>query len=357
MKTIRKIIAYILVFIIMLISSTEKNTLANGSINSNYRKKVNVAVIFHKIDDPYTSRLRKSLENLEKDSTKNVKFTFFDSKNNIAIQNEILDSAVKSNFDLFILNSSDKREEAVKNIINTIKSTEIPAILMNIPPDVAGKVSNIYNKVVFATPDSKLAGIKQGNLIVDLWNGNKKSIDKNGDNTLQYILLQGKSDDTQAIERTKYAISAINSAGIKTAQLALIDAGWEEELAQSAINNLFLKFSGNIEAIISNNDAMAIGAIKALQKYGYNSGDLSKQIPIVGVDGLPVALDLIDKGIMTGTIIQNPDIAAEMFYTVGMNLINNLNPMQNTNYKSTDGEIIVPYTYDIYLGKSNNTLN
>ena len=51
---------------------------------------------------------------------------------------------------------------------------------------------------------------------------------------------------------------------------------------------------------------MAIGAVEALQAYGYNKGDKSKNIIVVGIDGLPEAKDLIDKGIMTGTIIQDP---------------------------------------------------
>lgn len=67
---------------------------------------------------------------------------------------------------------------------------------------------------------------------------------------------------------------------------------------------MFLRYNGKIEAIISNNDAMAIGTIEALQKYGYNTGDMSKYITVVGVDGLAESIDLIDKGLMTGTIFK-----------------------------------------------------
>jgi methyl-galactoside transport system substrate-binding protein len=148
-----------------------------------------------------------------------------------------------------------------------------------------------------------------------------------------------------------FASSSLNSNNRKIANIALIDANWLKELAESSIDNLFLKYNGSIEAIISNNDAMAIGAIEALQKYGYNNGDNSKNIAVVGIDGLPEAKDLIDKGFMTGTVIQDPNIAAKMFYTIGMNLINNRNPTENTNYKIVNGEIIIPYPYDIYTGK------
>jgi methyl-galactoside transport system substrate-binding protein len=48
-----------------------------------------------------------------------------------------------------------------------------------------------------------------------------------------------------------------------------------------------LTLGNKLEAIISNNNAMAIGAIKVLQKYGYNKGANTTYIPVVGVDGLP----------------------------------------------------------------------
>ena len=355
MKISRKIITLILVTLIIftLTSITQVNTFASSSLNLNNREITNVAVIIHRLDDPYMMRLRENLQNIEKDKQNNVKFTFFDAKNNIAIQNEILDSALKSNYDLFILNLADKKENTVGDIMYKFNKKNMPVILMNIPPEVVAKVYKLHDKDAFVAPDSKLAGTVEGKIIADLWKTNKEVIDKNGDDTLQYILLEGKVDDPQAIVRTKYSISTINDSGIKTQQLASIDANWLKDVAKSSIDNLLLKYDGNIEAIISNNDAMAIGAIEALQKYGYNKGDKSKNIAVVGIDGLPEAKDLIDKGLMTGTVIQDSEVLAKMLYTIGMNLIYNLNPTENTNYEIVNGEIIIPYDYDIYTGKAN----
>lgn len=117
---------------------------------------------------------------------------------------------------------------------------------------------------------------------------------------------------------------------------------------------MFLRYGGNIDAIISNNDAMAIGAIEALQKYGYNKGDKLKNIAVVGIDGLQEAKDLIDKGIMTGTVIQDPKVHSELLYTIGVNLVNNLNPTENTNYQIVDGQIIIPFPYNTYVSKINS---
>ncbi|WP_315065768.1 galactose ABC transporter substrate-binding protein [uncultured Clostridium sp.] len=357
MKILRKIITLILVIlaIFTLINSTKVKTFTDSSLRDSNGKTVNTAVIFFRTDDPYTMRVAESLENIEKENKNNIKFTFFNPQNNIAIQNEMIDSAVQGNYDLLILYLAKKEKNIVEDVILRAKGKNIPLILMNIPSEVVSQVSKLYSKAAFVTPDSKQAGIAQGKIIVDLWNNKKKIIDKNGDNILQYIMLEGPSDDPQVIDRTKYSISTINDAGIKKEQLALVNDNWSRDLAKNSIDNLFLKFDGSIEAIIANNDAMALGAIDALQKYGYNSGDKFKNIVIVGIDGLPEAKDLIDKGFMTGTVIQDQDVAAKLLYTVGMNLANNLNPIENTSYKVIGDEIIIPYPYDTYTGKTNNS--
>jgi methyl-galactoside transport system substrate-binding protein len=90
---------------------------------------------------------------------------------------------------------------------------------------------------------------------------------------------RGKEVDT----RTRYTILAINNAGIKVEELASQDDKWNRELSKSTIDALFLRYNGKIEAIIANNDDMAIGAVEALQKYGYNNGNKMKTIAVIGI--------------------------------------------------------------------------
>lgn len=54
------------------------------------------------------------------------------------------------------------------------------------------------------------------------------------------------------------------------------------------MKKLFEKYKEQIEIIIANDDTIAIGAVKALQEHGYNNGDISKTIPIVGVYVIPI---------------------------------------------------------------------
>jgi len=97
------------------------------------------------------------------------------------------------------------------------------------------------------------------------------------------------------------------------------------------IESLFLNYSDKIEAIIANNDAMAIGAIEALQKYGYNKGNKEKNILVVGLDAIPEARYLVNKGFMTGAVIQDARAEAETIYYIGMNLVHGKAPLDGTN--------------------------
>ena len=139
---------------------------------------------------------------------------------------------------------------------------------------------------------------------------------------MQYIILRGEKDNLEQIARTKYSISTINNAGIKTEELAsAYFANWYRELAKDAILSFFLKYGNGIEVIIANDDTMAEGAIDALQMYGYNKGDKTPTIAVVGVDALPEVQELIREGIMTGSVIQDDRAMAETMYTMGMNLV------------------------------------
>jgi len=78
---------------------------------------------------------------------------------------------------------------------------------------------------------------------------------------------------------------------------------------------------------------MAMGAIEALQKYGFNKGDSSKYIPVVGIGGVLEAKKLIDQGFMTGTVVQDSKLYAKAIYDVSINLASGEDPLHGTDYK------------------------
>ena len=349
MKILKEVLILFMVTVILtttLVGSAQTNV----SISSNITREqpVKVGVLLYKSDDVYISNIRKSLEAIQKANQGKVEFTFFDAKGNQAIQNEIIDSVLRDNFNLILANFVDINTSTVESFIDTANKKNIPVILFPIAPSIIDFIKFDTKAVVIAT-DVEQSGILQGKILVDAWNTNKEAIDKNRDNILQYVMLTGPRNDTAAIARTKYSVSTINSAGIKTEELVSQVSNWDKQLAQSAIESLFLRYGGKIEAILANSDPMAIGAVEALQKYGYNTGDKTKTIPVVGIDGIPEAQDLIKKGFMEGTVVQKPSDMAQAIYSVGMNLANNKDPLDGTDYKFDETGVVIKIPYYEYI--------
>ena len=345
MKPLVKIIHIIVILIITstLIGNTKNNLYTTS--NATTTNQTNVGVVVSNINDPYLDGVKQSLENIQRKSENKVKFTFFGAGNNQAVQDEILDTLLRNNVNLLLVNLVDTNANVIDNLIDKVKQKNIPLLLFNsAPPTITGKMKE-YKKFAIITTYPSESGILQGKLVVDEWNRNKSILDKNRDNIMQYIMLQGEIDNTGAIERTRSSVETIENSGIKTQRLALQVAKWNRELAKSAIESLFLNYGNKIEVIISNNDAMAIGAIEALQKYGYNKGDKSKTIPVFGIDGIPEAIELINKGYMAGTVVEDTNDSAEALYTVGMNLVNNRPPLEDTNYKFDETGFIIRIPY------------
>lgn len=331
-QTIKAILVMLIIFILII---TTKIQTFSSPIST---KPINVGIILFSLDNSAAAQLKKEFENLQNEYS--VKVSVFNPQNNVSVQNAMLDSLLKNKIDLIIAMPADTKEIAVRDFIERVKPYNTPLVMFNIPPDVVKKVSKDYARVAFAIPASDKTGEMQGEIVRNLWN-NKSIIDKNGDNILQYVLVRGPNEDVIADKRTQGVTSTLISSNIKTELLQSFATNWTEAVAKSYIENTFLTYGNKIEAIIANDDDLAAGAVKGLQKYGYNTGDKSKYIPVFGLSGTDEAINLIDKGLMSGTVIVDIKKVAQDLYAMGNNLINNTNPTENTNLKSEGGVIII----------------
>ena len=345
MKILKRLLIFIITLTVLSMNNIQNSIYTQAQIIPG--APVKTAVIVFSFDDPYISLVRKSLEEIQNKNASNINFVFYNGERNQDIQNTIMDSVLQSNYDLLLLNLVSLDENTVTSVINKAKQKNIPIILFNTVPFDIGPIKS-YSKSLVISTDAKQSGILQGNLIISEWNSNKKAIDINGDNILQYFMFKGPENITVTLARSLYSISTINESGIKTQEILSKSCSWDEKCAEDSMESLLLRYSGKFEAIISNNDAMAIGAIKALQKYGYNKGDQSKYIPVFGIDGIPESIDFINKGFMTGTVSQDANETAEALYTTGLNLAHNRNPLENTNYKFNETGVTIELPYHEY---------
>lgn len=348
MRTLKRIVVFLEIIAIMLstiLIGNSKNV--NAQINLFRQRPVVMNVVLYNFEDKFISLVRQKLEDIQTQNEGKVEFKFFDGKGNQAIQNEVIGNIINNErVDVLLINLVNT--QATQQVIDMAKRRNIPVVFFNREPILIEPVK-AYRKSYYVGTNSKEAGELQGNIIINLWNKDRKLIDKNNDGILQYIMLQGERSSIEAQERTQYSISTINNAGIKTEQLALNISNWRRDLAKDAINLLIFKYGNRIEAIIANNDEMAIGAIEALQSKGYNQGDKTKTIPVVGVDATPEAQELIKKGSMEGSVIQDPFEMANAIYAIGLNIFQGNDPLSNTQYKVDETGVSVRLPYKVYI--------
>jgi methyl-galactoside transport system substrate-binding protein len=179
-------------------------------------------------------------------------------------------------------------------------------------------------------------------MIAKAWEANKDKWDKNHDGVLQYVLLKGEPGHPDAEARTKYVIDELHKKGIKTQELALDTAMWDATKATEKMDAWISKYGDKIEFVICNNDGMALGAISALEKAGYFSGD--KYMPVVGVDAIPEALDMIANGKMVGSVLNDAKNQGKATIDLAANAANGKDVLSGTSWKLDDTKAVrVPY--------------
>ena len=79
---------------------------------------------------------------------------------------------------------------------------------------------------------------------------------------------------------------------------------WEDLMQWEDLNRLISQYKDGIELVISNNDEMALGAVEAYRKAGYEQAEW----PVIfGIDGLDDALEAIKAGEMQGTVYNDKE--------------------------------------------------
>ena len=297
-------------------------------------------VCIYKYDDTYISTVRQALEQL---ADGNVELLLNDGKGDQGTQNDQVDLLIEKGVDVLLVNMVDAG--AAQNVVDKAQKADIPVIFFNREPST--DVIKSYDKARFVGTNAKDAGIIQGEIAVELW-GDGSTYDTNGDGVMQYVMLKGEPDNPEAVARTEYAISTIKDAGIEVEELGLQVCNWDTGLAQNAMEAWLSRFGDDIEMVIANNDGMAQGAISALQAVGKNKGEGTPTVPVLGVDATDAAKDLISKGYMAGTVLQDADGMANCIYSLALNAAQGNDFLEGTDYEYDDTGVAVRIPYQAY---------
>ena len=301
---------------------------------------VSVGVCIYKFDDTFMTNVRNNMQ-AQADAL-GIEIEMVDSQNKQPTQNEQVDTFITKGMTALAVNPVDRT--AAGPLVEKASAAGLPIVFLNREPEP--DVMQSYDKVWYVGAKAEESGTMSGEIIADYWNANKDTADKNGDGKLQYIMITGEPGHQDATLRTEYSVKALTDAGIEVEEIGNDTAMWDKVKATDLMN-AFITSQGidTIEAVLCNNDDIALGVIESLKANGYNTGDASKFIPVVGVDATAAALEAMANGSLLGTVLndaENQGIATTNI--AAMAAAGQEITSDTVGYEITDGKYVwVPY--------------
>jgi ABC-type sugar transport system substrate-binding protein len=128
------------------------------------------------------------------------------------------------------------------------------------------------------------------------------------------VILEGPIGQSAQIQRREGIHNILEKyPDIKV--LAEKTANWSRAEGLSLMENWLQTFDGQINAVVGQNDEMALGALQALEGKGLNDRNA---IPVIGVDGIADALQAVKDGRMNASVFQDAKGQGEMSIEVAV---------------------------------------
>ena len=264
-------------------------------------------------------------------SDKKILFLGYNSKDKmiVELQENIKEAGKNAGYDVTALYSDgsvdvqlgqlrNARRTGIKGIIvNLVTPESAPAIL-----EAAGDMKVIFIAVVpvdtrilnknavYMGADQAQAGRLQGEWLASYFK-------ERGKNEIKYILIQGINTPI-SLERTQAVLQALAENGIKAIPVVppIIVRFDRAEAASSLLP--VLKSGVKFDAIIANDDTMALGAIDALEAAGINP----EKTVVVGIDATEAGVRAILDGKLAMTVYINRKARAATAIKAMDNMLN-----------------------------------
>ncbi len=301
-------------------SSDDSSSAASGSAEAS-ADGYDITFILS-LRDEFLSALEAGAQN---NAPAGVNLTTQDAQNDAAKQQQMIESARNAENDAIIINLVDPASAA--SMIESAGDT--PVVLVNRFPTDESVLE--AGKVVYVGSDELTSGKFQGEYLVDYFN-------EKGQTDVTYVMVQGTLGQTSVINRTASVIQALEDGGLN---ISLYGAELAGEYDRATAIEVFspLISSGEIEfdCVISNNDAMALGVIEAMEQKGLDPAS----IPIVGIDATADGRQAIKDGKLAMSVFQDPTGQGKGAILAAVNLIEGNDLAEGSDYEANDDQTIL----------------
>lgn len=283
--------------------------------------KPKVAVLWHDENDPAALPVRTALDTVL--DTRKIKYENFNAAGDPSVQLAQVSQALEDGYTVLAVSMADANSpEAAEQILALAGQT--PVIFFHKPIGTDGDDAALlerYPNACFIGTDPAAAGHVQGEMVGNYLLKNYDTVDLNGDTVITYAMFRGDETSMEAAYLTRYSVESADVLLTNARRIALSYfapenrskyqlGDWSAATAMALMaENLSYYNDANgsmIELVICNSDAMAEGAIAALQGMGYNLPG-AHTIPVFSAGLTDNGRALIATGAMTGSVESDPE--------------------------------------------------
>jgi methyl-galactoside transport system substrate-binding protein len=262
--------------------------------------EVKVGISIYQFADNFMTLYREELKKylVEEIGVKEENISIMDGKNDQGEQMNQIRNFITQGYDVMIINLVQASSEPT--VTEECNAAGIPVVYINREPEAEREQAWVDEgiKATYVGADARQSGTFQGEEIAELENKG----DADGDGVVRYIMVQGDPENVDAQYRTEKSIEALTAAGVEVEELVKMRGDWDQTKGQEITANALSQHGAKIDVVFCNNDAMALGALQAIEAAGRK---VNEDIYLVGVDALVEVVEHVMNGKMTGTVFND----------------------------------------------------
>ncbi len=296
-----------LLFLLLLLAAVAASSACSGRSTAENRK-MKIGVTVYDQYDTFISELMNHFQDDAGEHKDRVTLEIVNAAKSQQTQNKQVEDMIRDGCDVICVNLVDRTAPA--KIIESAKKNNVPIIFFN--RELVEEDLYRWDHLYYVGADAFQSGILQGQVAAERCLSDP-SIDRNGDGSIQYIILEGEAGHQDAIVRSEYCVNTMIDMGVQLEKLGYALANWNRTQAQTKAAQMISQYGDDIELILANNDDMALGAIDA-----YKEAKIpQKRWPlIVGIDGTRTGLAAVREKEMAGTVYNDQRGQADAMFAL-----------------------------------------
>lgn len=245
----------------------------------------------------------------------NIPIELYACNDDVAVQIDQLKTLLLNGVRYFVIVAVNT--DITEQMTRLIQSQGGAAAFSNIAPSI--QALKVGQNFYYASSPENVAGFYQAQILDNYFKAHPEKI---SDKTLNILYFNGEYGHPAQVYRKSGFLAGIKSMGYDVNILAEVGANWIESTSKQTMDNWIDSYRGQFDAIVAQNDAMALGAIQSLLEHSYTDDSSSPasdtdndgtvlRVPVLGVDATEDGKNSMSRNQLFATVLQDSKTQAE----------------------------------------------